>query len=278
MQWSAIVGFVLGSAMLLVSMGIGPELKGFWDWPSLLLVMGGALAGTSINYPFAELRKLPRLIWLALHKSDVDPEAIEERIVRLAEKARRDGLLSLEDELEDEPDPFLRKAIQLVVDGVEPEQVAAILENDIAQIQYRHQTSRGVLETIARLLPAFGMIGTLVGLVQMLSKLSDPSTIGPAMALALLTTFYGAVLAYLIFLPLAGSLRLRTEQEVRYRQAVVEGMLALQAGENPMLIAERLRGFRPSQRATEKGTDQVREAMARSRSRHRQEAAVQARS
>jgi len=273
MQWSAIGGIVLGLAMLLAAIGLGPELRGFWDWPSLLLVMGGALAATFVNYPFAEMRKLPRLIWLALHKSDVNAEAMEDRIVQLAEKARREGLLSLEDELDTEPDSFLRKAIQLVVDGVEPEQVATILENDITQIQYRHQMSRGMLETLARVVPAFGMIGTLIGLVRMLSKLTDPGSIGPSMALALLTTLYGAVLAYLFFQPLAGSLRLRTEQEVRYRQAVVEGMLALQAGENPMLIAQRLEGFRPSRRATEESATSASKASGE----RRQEAAAQAR-
>ncbi|HHV54080.1 MAG TPA: motility protein A [Firmicutes bacterium] len=246
MQWSALAGFLLGVGMLAAAIGLGRELTSFWDWPSLLVVLGGTLAGTSIQYPLSELLKVPRLIWLALHRSELDPVKTEERVVRLAEKARREGLLSLEAEAEEEEEPFLAKAIQLVVDGVEPDQIDAILDNDVEQLQLRHQVSRGVLESMARLSPAFGMVGTLIGLIKMLSRLSDPSVIGPAMALALLTTFYGAILGYMVFQPLAGNLRLRTEQEVRYREAVREGMLALQAGENPLLIRARLRGFGPS--------------------------------
>lgn len=245
-EWSAILGFLGGLALVAVAIGFGPDVRSFLDWPSAVMVLGGAIGGTLIHSPFREIRKVPRLFLMVFRRFPYDATAVQERMVRLAEKARREGLLSLEDDAAEESDPFLRKAIELVVDGVEPEQVAEILDQDIQHLQERHAAGRAVFDAMTRLAPEFGMLGTLVGLIKMLRKLSDPTHIGPDMALALITTFYGAIVGYFLFQQASGRLKARTEAEVQYRQAVMTGILALQAGENPRLIRQRLLGYAPS--------------------------------
>ena len=166
--------------------------------------------------------------------------------VRLAQRARREGLLALEDELEEIDDPFLRNGLQMVIDGFEPDSIRDIMEQIHTLIQ-RHQLGQNLYRSWGALTPAFGMIGTLIGLVQMLSALDDPDAIGAGMAVALLTTFYGALAANLIFNPIAGKLAIRSDAEVSRKEAIIDAVLALQAGVNPRILQEKLKAYLPPQ-------------------------------
>ncbi|MFP4070709.1 MAG: motility protein A, partial [Desulfovibrionales bacterium] len=157
----------------------------------------------------------------------------------------REGILSLEPLLKDIDDDFLRKGLQLTVDGLEPQTIQEILETEISYLEDRHDSGAELMTIMGTFAPAMGMIGTVIGLVQMLQTMDDPSTIGPAMAIALLTTFYGAVLANLVFIPLAGKLKTRSREEILLREMIMEGVLSISKGENPRIIEEKLNSYIP---------------------------------
>ena len=208
-----------------------------------LIVLGGVAASVLVRYRPVELKNLWRIIRIAFSSGKSSPREIISLIVRLADKARREGLLAMEDDAEEIEDEFLRKGIQLVVDGADPELVKNIFEIEIACLEERHRKGHGMFQFMAAVSPAYGMVGTIIGLIVMLSNLSEPSQLGPAMAVALITTFYGVILANLIFLPLAGKLRLRSEEEVLIKEIMTEGILSIQQGENPRIIEEKLMSF-----------------------------------
>jgi len=170
-------------------------------------------------------------------------DQIIRQIVEFAVLSRREGLLALENKLEALKDPFMAKGIRLIIDGFPTETVREILEIDADQTSQRHSAGRSILDSMGAAAPAFGMIGTLIGLVQMLQSLDDPSKIGGGMAVALITTFYGAIMANLVFLPLAGKLAQREKEEVLIRQIIIEGIVAIQTGDQPQLVEEKLKSF-----------------------------------
>lgn len=245
MDFTTILGIVVGLGLIGGAIMYGGSIRQYLDLPSFLLTMGGTVAATIINYQGAQLRNAWRVLRIAASGRRLDPEEFIRLIVRLAEKARREGLLAMEEEAEQIKDPFLRKGIQLVVDGTDPELVRNIMDIELTFIEERHRQGQALFESLAVYAPAFGMIGTLVGLIRMLGKLSDPASVGPAMALALLTTLYGALAAYLVFNPIAGKLRVKNEEETMVRQIMIEGVLSIQAGENPRIVEEKLRSFLP---------------------------------
>jgi chemotaxis protein MotA len=253
MDIATLIGVLGGVTMLL--MGIGPaNLPYFIDPGSLIIVVGGTVASLLINYP---LSTVISIIGVAkntlLFKSQDLTEAID-KTVEFATIARRDGLLALENQIESLNDDFMFRGVQMIIDGVAPEAVRAILETELEQMMARHAVGKGVVDAAGAAAPAFGMIGTLIGLVLMLQNLDDPSALGPGMAVALITTFYGAVVANVAFLPLAGKLGARNAEEVLARQIMIEGILAIQSGENPNVIRERLNGFlAPSARKGKEG-------------------------
>jgi chemotaxis protein MotA len=241
---ATIIGIALGIGLLLGSIMLGGDVALFIDSPSLMMTMGGALAGVLISYPISQVIDAFRTfrIVFAPKRRGKNTELVE-FLVYLVEKSRREGLLALEDELETLTDPFFRRGLELVIDGTPPELVRDILEKDIDSLIVRHRQGRGVFETLGALCPAFGMIGTLVGLIRMLKDLDDPSNIGSGMALALMTTLYGAVAAYLVFIPVAGKLKVRSTEEIRSKEMVIEGLLAVLAGESPRYTREKLTSF-----------------------------------
>ena len=245
MDISTVLGIVVGFGFIFGAIALGGSVRAYLDLPSLVLVGGATVAATLINYRLETVISSFRLLRIAAEQKGLDAEEIIGLIVRLAEKARREGLLAMEEEAERIQDPFLRKGIQLVVDGTDPELVRNIMEIELTFIEQRHKRGQAMFESLSVYAPAFGMVGTLVGLVRMLGKLNDPSTVGPALALALLTTLYGALLAYLVFLPIAGKLRVKNEDEVMVREMMIEGVLSIQAGENPRIVEEKLRSFLP---------------------------------
>jgi len=240
---ATIVGLVVAFGLIVWSILLGGSLGGFVDAPSMAVVIGGTMGALLINFP------LPRIIGLAgvikktmLFVQD-NPDGIIEKMVKYAERARREGMLALEEDSENETDEFLRKGLRLAVDGTDPQLLEKILETDVEQIENRHSEGAKVLAAGGAFAPAFGMIGTLVGLVNMLSFLEDPTQIGAGMATALITTFYGAVLANAFFLPLSGKLETRSKEEMLSKLMVIEGIMAIQSGDSPRIVEEKLNSF-----------------------------------
>lgn len=230
--------------VVVVGIAIGGGNAGaFINLPSIFITFGGAIGATIIQFPVEQLLKFPKILRIAFTPQKMSPTDVISLMVGYAQKARREGLLALEDETERAGDEFLKKGIQLVVDGTDPELVRSILEVELVFLEERHKTGRSMFEALGSALPAFGMIGTLIGLIQMLGRLNDPATVGPGMAVALLTTFYGALGSYLLVNPIAAKLKLRSDEEVLLRQVMIEGILSIQAGENPRIVEEKLKAF-----------------------------------
>ncbi|QTN00102.1 flagellar motor protein MotP [Sediminibacillus dalangtanensis] len=240
------VGITLGFVMLmfgiLASGGSGGVLS-FLQISSILIVIGGLAAAILINFNLDQLKLTSHVMKEAFTKSDTSLPALIRLFVHLSERARREGLLALENELEEVNDPFLKKGILLAVDGIEPEVIHDIMHAEITALEERHHKGRLIIEKAGEYAPAWGMIGTLIGLVLMLNNLQDPSTLGPNMAVALLTTFYGTVLANLVFIPMAGKLENKTEEEIFFKQIVIEGVIGVQSGQNPRILEEKLAAF-----------------------------------
>ena len=220
------------------------SLWNFVDLSSILIVVGGTLAVVIACYPKLA-KSFPKHIKIMLRSQAFDPAVYVDQLVELAQIARKNGLLALEEKANDQPDPFFKQAIMLIVDANDPDRVRNILENDIEQTSARHQEVVAMYERGSNAAPAFGMIGTLIGLINMLKGLdgADMESLGPNMSVALITTFYGSFLAHVIFNPIAANLTARDEEEVLCRQIIVEGIMAIQSGENPKFLRERLMTF-----------------------------------
>lgn len=237
---------LIGTAIILG----GGSFIAFFDAPSLMVVVGGCIAATMISYPLKNFLSVFGVsMKVLLYKLDSVPELVEE-IVSLAETARRDGLLALESRLDDIKNPFVVLGVQMAVDGTRPEVMEDILRTEIDAVATRHRDGKGLLDCMGRFAPAFGMIGTLMGLVIMLGDMSDPSKIGAGMAVALLTTLYGAVASNVIFLPFAEKLGFTNKQELLAMEIIVRGIMAIQSGENPRVIEQKLNTFIPPKQRT----------------------------
>ncbi|PXW88167.1 chemotaxis protein MotA [Streptohalobacillus salinus] len=241
------IGIVLGLLMIafgiLSSSGSIGGVIAFIQIPSLVIVFGGLAAAILINFNIDQVKSMGRVVKESFNKTDQDLSELISLFERLSERARREGLLALETELEEVTDPFIKKGVLLAIDGIEPEVIHDIMSAEITAMEDRHAKGRVILEKAGDYAPAWGMIGTLIGLVLMLNDLNDPTTLGPQMAVALLTTFYGAVLANLVFIPMAGKLESKTEQEVFMKQIVIEGVIGVQSGQNPRILKEKLSAF-----------------------------------
>ncbi len=259
MNLSTIIGIVLGIVLVVGAIFLGGNAIIFLSVQSIMIVLGGTLAGTFVSFSLSDLKKIPSLLKIAFTDNDIDSDNIIEILVNLAKKARREGLLTLEQDIQEIDDPYLEKGIQLVVDGTEPELVKDIMETKLAYMEARHSLGKGIFSKMGQLSPAFGMIGTLIGLIQMLSELDDPSKLGSGMAVALITTLYGAFLANLFFIPLANKLKVKSQEEVLIKELMIEGILSIQAGENPRIIEEKLQAFlskeQPGKEASEEQVD-----------------------
>lgn len=245
---ATVVGLVCAFGLVFLAIAIGGGLPTFLDIPSLLIVLGGTFGATLVNYPMEEVTRAVSVLRNALVGDASSPEQRLKKILRLAQQARTEGVLVLESELFRELDPFLRKCLELVVDGIAPEEIRRILDIELSLLENRHRRGAQLFQSMGNIAPAMGLIGTLIGLVQMLSQIENASKIGPAMAVALITTFYGAVLSYIVFLPIAGKLRARSEEEVLIKEMTVEGMISIAQGVNPRIIEEALLSFIPPER------------------------------
>ncbi len=240
-------GLFAGVTVLSIAIYIGAGyavdgLVSFIDMASFFIVIGGLLCALAVNFTVKEVTGMLTIMKQTFYQTDTNLAYLIQTFTKLATRARRHGLLALERDIDDLQDPFMRKGIALAVDGLEPALIKEIMEAEITAVEERHQKGINILAKAGELAPAFGMLGTTIGLILMLRDMS-PEMIGPKMAIALITTFYGSVLANLVFIPMAGKLQNKSDQEVFIRQIVIEGVLGVQAGQNPKILEEKLKAF-----------------------------------
>jgi chemotaxis protein MotA len=243
MDIATIVGLVMGIGLVIGSILIGGSLVPFINVPSLMITVGGSIAALLINFSLETLKGAVNVMKKCfLVKLPSTTDTIE-KFTELAGIARRDGLIALEPEVEKLTDQFMIRGLELVMGGVAKEEIISVLEIEIAYIEQRHEQGKKIVDATAAAAPAFGMIGTLIGLVQMLRNLDDPSQIGVGMATALLTTLYGALIANLFCLPLSGKLEARSKEEVMLRELMMSGLVSLIDGQPPRSVRERLLAY-----------------------------------
>ena len=243
MDIATLFGILGGTALILVAIFIGGSQSNFYNLPSLMIVVGGTAAAIFVNFPVEEVATAIRGGFRTFFGRGITPAQTVDTMVRIAELSRRIGLLALEN-IQTENN-VLKKACQLISDNASPHIIHDVLFIEIASMKRRHNINIEVFTRLGTYAPAFGMIGTLIGLVQMLTNLNNPDAIGPGMAVAILTTFYGAILAYLVFLPLAGKLRARSMQEELALQIIFEGARCILENNNPRLVYDKLSSFIP---------------------------------
>ncbi|NCD32789.1 MAG: motility protein A [Spartobacteria bacterium] len=244
MDIGTLIGIILGWVLIVMAIVVGGG-AGFFNVPSLMITVGGALSALLIHYPLPKVLSVIGVLRKAFSSKEQDYIELFKKMSDLAVRARRDGLLALEDDIDNMEDQFMRKGFQMAVDGNTIEVIRSVMEGDIVSMIQRHQVGQGVFKSLGNYAPSFGMIGTLIGLVQMLQKMSDPNSIGAGMAVALITTLYGAMVANLVALPLAGKLEQRSNEEVSLKSMVVEGVISIQEGNSPRIVEEKLRSFLP---------------------------------
>lgn len=245
MDIATLLGIIVGFALVIGAIFMGGSIADFINIPGIMIVFGGTAAAISVTFPLEEVAQAFAGGIQVFAARRVKPQEVVNTMVRIAEISRREGLMALEN-IQTE-NALLKKACQLIADNADPALIRDTVMIEIATMKRRHNVSIAVFNRLGAFAPAFGMIGTLIGLVQMLARLDDPSTIGPAMAVALLTTFYGAILANLLFLPIAGKLKARTLQEEVHLNIIFEGAKSILENNNPRLVYEKLSSFMPPQ-------------------------------
>ena len=249
MDLGTIVGLALGPlAIILGVVSGGTGIMGYIHVPSFFITIGGSIAGILISHPLSRILGIVRYLNQILRVPNYEEERIIARLVAFSEKARREGLLALEDDLEEVEDDFLRKGIQLVVDGTDPEIIKTVMSTELNKIQERHSVGIKLFDDWGKLAPAWGMIGTLIGLISMLANIEDKSALGPGMATALLTTMYGAIMANWVFIPTRNKLEDRDNTEALVKEIMIEGILSIQSGDNPRILEEKLLSYLPPDR------------------------------
>lgn len=243
MDLATIIGIIAAIVFILVSILMNGPIKTFLDAPSVMITIGGAFSATLVSFPLERFIVSLKAIVLVFKNQTMDEAGVIKKIIELSNVARKEGLLALEEATESIDDDFLKKGILLIVDGTDPELVRNILETELVFIQGRHGSIQAFYEKLGELGPAWGMIGTLLGLINMLNSMDDPSTIGPSMAVALITTLYGSLLANLFANPFATKMKIRSGDEMLLKEVMIEGLLSIQAGENPRVIEEKLKAF-----------------------------------
>jgi len=243
MDIATVVGVLLGFLVVISAIVAGGGWQMFFHLPSLAITVGGMLCATMIHFSLPQFLGIFKIIKKTIVTKLPSEQQLIQQMVNYAAINRRDGALALEQEISKIKDMFFVKGLQMVVDGRDAEQIREMLSLEIQYLQERHSTGKKILEFMGAAAPAFGMIGTLIGLVQMLRSLESPEQIGSGMAVALLTTFYGALAANLIFIPLAGKLGIYSKAEVTSMEMITEGICAIARGENPTMVREKMQAF-----------------------------------
>lgn len=245
MDLATVVGLVLTLALLLGAMTLGVGVGAYIDVPSLLIVFGGTTGVLMVGFKMDQIKSLGKYFMIAIKPPQENLQELIKKMVDYSTKARRDGILALESDANNETNEFLKKGLSMAVDGSEPDTIRALLEADMVQTSSRHKLNASIFDQMAGFSGAMGMIGTLIGLVAMLLNMADPSAIGPSMAVALLTTMYGAMIGNIIGAPIANILNIRDGDEVLAKSLVLEGIMAIQAGDNPRTLEAKLLSFLP---------------------------------
>jgi chemotaxis protein MotA len=245
MDIATIVGVISAFGLVSIAILMGGGVGTFINIPALMIVVGGTMGATMINYPLKDVIGVMKVVQKALFAKNISIKELTEKFKDFAQKSRKEGILALEGEIKEVKDEFVKKGVQLSIDGLEPEEIREILQTEVDFIRNRHQLGAELFTTMGTFAPALGMIGTLIGLVQMLQTMDDPSKIGPAMAVALLTTFYGSIIANIICIPVAGKLRTRSKEEMLTKEMAMQGVMSLSNGDNPRILDQKLKAFMP---------------------------------
>jgi chemotaxis protein MotA len=245
MDLGSVIGLVLVYALVGVAMTLGVGIPAYMDAQSGLLVIGGTTGALLIAFKMETMKNFSKIFMVAIKPPQSDVNGLIKTLVDYASDARRDGILALENKVNNEENEFLKKGLSMAVDGNEPDVIRELLEIETEQTDARHKGNAAIFDQIASLAGAFGMVGTLVGLVAMLVNMSDPAAIGPAMAVALLTTLYGALLGNGFGAPIFNLLMIRNVDEMNERTMVIEGIMSIQAGDNPRVLEQKLLSFLP---------------------------------
>lgn len=241
MDIGTLIGLLGGFGLIVVTIVLGGNAGGFVDIPSVIVVIGGTVASVFVMFPMSAVIGSVKVGMKALFFKGHDPNKIISQIVKLSETARKESLVALEKVKVS--DPYLKKGVLLIADGTEESLVRSVMQIELDFMKKRHLQGQGVFKGLGTMAPAFGMIGTLIGLVKMLQALDDPSSIGPAMAVALLTTFYGAVMANVVFLPMSKKLEERSIEDAMFMEIMIEGVVSIQRGDHPSIVRDKLQAF-----------------------------------
>lgn len=243
MDIATLAGIAAGVIAIVFPIVTGGNFSWFFDPQSIFIVLGGGIASTLISYRMSEIVKIIKVVRNAFSGKEKSHNDTIRLLVDLSQKARREGLLALESEQERIDDDYIKQSLQLIVDGVEPDTIRESMSLELENLQLRHARGQGVFKTMGAQFPAWGMIGTLIGLIMLLQQLDEPENIGPAMGVALITTFYGSVLANLVCNPIANKLSEKSKEEIQQKEMIIEGILSIQAGENPRIMEHKLKTF-----------------------------------
>lgn len=243
MDFATIIGFVLCVFFIIFGITSSGQMKDFYDLNSIYITIGGSIGATVLSVPFRYLKNFPRVFRAAFTEPNDNLLDYIEKILELSYTARKEGLLALENKAEELKSPFFKKGVLLAVDGMESQIIRDVLGAEIDALEQRHKEGRSIFDVAAVLFPAFGMIGTLIGLINMLKVLNSPDTIGPQLAVALVTTFYGIIFSNAFCIPLSHKLKARTEREVAIMEVIIEGVVSIQAGENTRFLEQKLLSF-----------------------------------
>lgn len=250
MDITSIIGIVSGLAAIIGTIMLGSGLGLFINIPSVVIVFGGTIAAAMVGYPLPEFKKMFNALKRVFSFKIDDPQLLIDKLIEISNKARKGGLLSIEGDISDIEDPYFASALQMTVDGVKTGDIAQVMQKKMSMVQQENKVGIDIFSSLGAYAPAFGMTGTLIGLIQMLASLDDPSTIGPKMAVAMITTFYGAIMANLLFLPMADKLKLRNQQEITNMNLLFEGVLSVREGEHPRLMEEKLKVYLMNKKKT----------------------------
>ncbi|MFA5233782.1 MAG: motility protein A [Sulfurimonas sp.] len=252
MDLGTVIGIVLITALLLGAMAMGVGVGPYIDIPSVLIVVGGSIAALMISFKPSQMKSFVKVFMIAIKPPQEDKAELIKKLVHFATKARKDGILALEGEVNDEQNAFLKKGLSMAIDGNEPDNIRELLEIEMEQTSTRHKVNGTMFSQWAALAGAMGMVGTLIGLVAMLLNMADPSAIGPSMAVALLTTLYGAVIGNVLGTPIAIILGIRSDDEVLVKQMILTGIMSIQSGDAPRALEAKLLSYlAPAERVSQ---------------------------
>lgn len=238
MDIASFIGVVGGLGVVMY--GAGGNFMMLVDIPSVFITVGGSYLCLYLTFPLSYVLGIFKIMGRCFKTYDFGEKALTQKLVAFSEKARREGILALEEEIQDLDDDFMRNGLRLVVDGTDGEVIRTLMENELSQMENRHNTWITLINAWATLGPGFGMLGTVIGLIGMLGNLEDKSSLGPNMAVALVTTLYGSLLQNWLFVPMSGKLSYQNAQEAKAREMVIEGVLSIQAGDNPRILAQKM--------------------------------------